>query len=543
MRTTPLTSFKGVEIFPAFSPDGNQVAFVWNGETGDNDDIYLKMIGTDSALRLTHDPGDDFSPTWSPDGRHIAFLRRFKDESAIYTIPALGGAERKLYAAHAPMCLRWTPEGKYLAFSESLPPAPRRIYLLSVETLEPRQLTSMSEPAGADTYFAFSPDGSTLAFVRATSTHVADIYLVSTASGEPQRLTFDNQTVYGLDWTRDGQHIVFASPRGGDYRLWKVPIAGGEPEMLFAGGEGVYFPAIAPQGNRLAYMQQQFEDTNIWQIEMLSPTGPAGQPTQLAFSTRWEEGPHFSPDGQRIAFISLRSGSREVWVCHRDGSSPFKLTAMGGQHTSTPRWSPDGRQIAFDSRPDGYADIYVINVDGGLPYRLTTDPGNDEAPSWSHDGKWVYFRSKRSGSWQVWKVPVEGGEAVQVTKSEGIAAFESTNGRYVYSMKWRTPGIWRMPVEGGEEAQILDRPTPRFWGYWAVSDQGLYFANDDDKGDPVIEFYDFASRRVTRLATLDKKNWTGLLQTGLTVSPDGQTLLYVQQDGNEGDIILVENFR
>ena len=72
----PLTSYPGEERQPSFSPDGNQVAFSWNGEKQDNFDIYVMPISSGNPVRLTTDPAQDTSPAWSPDGRTIAFLRR-----------------------------------------------------------------------------------------------------------------------------------------------------------------------------------------------------------------------------------------------------------------------------------------------------------------------------------------------------------------------------------------------------------------------------------------------------------------------------------
>ena len=88
----PLTTYSGLEYEPALSPDGNQVAFSWNGENKDNFDIYVRLVEGGAALRLTTDPAPDHAPAWSPDGSRLAFLR----DNAIYLIPALGGVERKL---------------------------------------------------------------------------------------------------------------------------------------------------------------------------------------------------------------------------------------------------------------------------------------------------------------------------------------------------------------------------------------------------------------------------------------------------------------
>ena len=86
MRTVPLTSLPGQQRAPTFSPDGNQVAFAWDGETG-NDDIYVQLVGAGTPLRLTTDPASDRNPAWSPDGRFIAFIRFSPPESGISSSP------------------------------------------------------------------------------------------------------------------------------------------------------------------------------------------------------------------------------------------------------------------------------------------------------------------------------------------------------------------------------------------------------------------------------------------------------------------------
>jgi DNA-binding winged helix-turn-helix (wHTH) protein len=96
MRTTPLTSLPGQERHPSFSPDGNQVAFAWDGGNGANQDIYIKVVGVGAPLRLTTHPAADQKPVWSSDGRHIAFVRLSEEGGGIFVIPALGGPERKV---------------------------------------------------------------------------------------------------------------------------------------------------------------------------------------------------------------------------------------------------------------------------------------------------------------------------------------------------------------------------------------------------------------------------------------------------------------
>ena len=90
----PLTTYEGDEDSPSFSPDGNQVAFSWNGEKQDNFDIYLKLIGSPNSVRLTTDPANDMSPAFSPDGRSIGFVRVSNGACHLIFIPSIGGPER-----------------------------------------------------------------------------------------------------------------------------------------------------------------------------------------------------------------------------------------------------------------------------------------------------------------------------------------------------------------------------------------------------------------------------------------------------------------
>ena len=143
---------------------------------------------------------------------------------------------------------------------------------------------------------------------------------------------------------------------------------------------------------------------------------------------------------------------------------------------------------------------------------------------------------------QIWKVPVEGGQATQVTREGGFEGFESTDGKLLYYAKGRlVPGIWQMPVTGGPETPLLDHNNAGYWRLWAVASKGIYFATANEPARPVIEFFNFATRKVTTIATLDKP--LSPTDPGLAVAPNGRSILFAQMDQSGSDLMLVENFR
>jgi Tol biopolymer transport system component/serine/threonine protein kinase len=567
LKVIPLTTLPGVERSPAFSPDGKQVAFAWTGEHDDNFDIYVQLIGVGEPLRLTTSPRRDMSPTWSPDGRYIAFLRGTGEDKGFYMVPALGGAERKLTDAYGweqraalNQAVAWSPAGSTLALvDKSAEDDPWSIYLLSIETGERRKFTTPPTPSDADTTVAFSPDGGTLAFVRSHNVlggdvyfTPGDIYLAPVTGGDPVRLTFGERAIEGLAWTSDGKELVFSSEHGETGRpiLLRVSAAGGAPaRVVERSGDAVFDPAISSQGNRLAFAQMSY-DFNIYRVEVTDqPAGrrKASTPTMLISSTRTESDPRYSPDGQKVVFISNRSGNSNMWVVDADGKNPAQLT--DGLYVDTPAWSPDGHLIAFNSVVGGNSDIYTIGADAGVVRRLTTDPSAETTPSWSPDGNWLYFSSNRTGRAEVWKMAAAGGAAAQLTRGGGFNPVAAPDGRTVYYLHGEEePWLWAVSAEGGAEAPAIDgAPGQVKWmelTNWAVAGRGIYFLEGKLGTGYTLEFFDFETRRTTPLMTLMKLRGprSPFAMIGLTVAPDERSILYAQRDNFALDLMLIENF-
>jgi len=544
VEVVPLVAMKGNQVSPAFSPDGNQVAFAEVGEP-ETAGIYTTVIGGEKSLRLTRDPGD-CCPTWSPDSREIAFVRYSQEEMSFYVVPALGGSEEhRLYTGPANLRtggsrLDWSPDGRVLAFAEPSAKGLRsRIALLSLADLTRLPLTSPPDQE-FDCEPAFSPDGSNVAYTRGRSGGQGrDIFVLPANGGEPRRLTFDNSNGSPV-WTQDGRDIVFSSQRGRLSSLWRVSASGGPPRPLAGVGAVALNPSIPRKGNQLAF-QHVVTSNQIWRINLNDERHALDAPVHVISSRGFNRRPNFSPDGKRVAFESDRLGYSDIWYCDSDGSNCAQLTSLHGT-AGTARWSPDGRYIVFEFQSQRFYQIYVVEVPGGRPRLVPTFPAADNgAPNWSRDGQWIYFYSNHEkGPVQLWKVPFKGGSPVRVTRNGGVYAIESDDGRFLYYSKLEQPGIWKMPLNGGEETRILDKPEGYHWHSWGLARDGIYFLYWSDTPNGKIEFFDFATRKTTPIFGQVRPAPS---HSGLALSPNGRALLYTDDELKDSDLMLVKNFR
>jgi len=566
LEAVPFTSYTGREAEPTFSPDGSHVAFTWDGESQENHDVYVKALGAEQPLRLTTDPARDGSPAWSPDGTRIAFLRDAPGGGAeVRLIPPTGGPERRLSEVQglAHQALTWSPDGLFLAVVDrSSPGDPLGIFVLDTVSGVKRRLTS--SPTNSDILPSFSPDGRTVAFNRTLLARGPFVHVVPVAGGEPRELVPTRFPRGRLAWIPGGREILFAAvPVAGDGgrprpssagraapSLWRVPAGGGQARPL-AGSEGAVDVAVSGDGHRLVYSQETL-DWDIWRLDLRRRGSPGEAQTRFIASTKVEGNPQFSPDGERVAFSSNRSGHLEIWVADREGGHPLRLTSLGG-YAASPRWSRDGKTIAFDFAAEGggSVDIYAISASGGPARRVTTSPAIDATPTWSRDGRSIYFGSNRTGQWQVWRVPTSGeeaGSARQVTRGGGFTAIESTDGKHVYFARRGsgTPdpqnAIWRIPVEGGDEEVVIESYRSTH-GSWDLTAEGIYFVDQRPSTSGmqwVVRFLAFGQQHATEVARLRHPPYLGGPAVG--VSPDGGFLLSTQSQG-ESDLMLVEGFR
>ena len=542
IRIQPVTNAPGSAIFPVFSPDEREIAFLWDGPERKRFDLYVLLIGSDTPLRLTYSAdGVLGAPAWSPDGREIAFSRCNGRDEGVYVVPALGGTERKLTHAGCPDAepgqLAWLPNGQEMLMIDHCPDGGTfDLVVFSLASGDKRCLTYSGRKNTFDSvyHFSLSPDARTVAFVAAAAAPCfGDIYTIPFSGGIPHPLTLGGRcfgdltrSSSALMWTPDSKSIVFVSRQSTLPSLWRVPAHGGTAQRE------TFYPAIgsiSKDGRRLVYPEQTVvEGPAIWRADLKTAVEPVLKNREFIRTQFAEMAPQVSPDSTRIAWRSDRTGYGQIWTSNTNGEAPSQLTHLDW-YSGVPRWSPDGKWIAFNQVADNERQIFIVNSEGMGLRQITHGPYANADSSWSRDGRSIYFSSMRTGSWQVWRHSLDDGAERQITVNGGFDPFESYDGHTVYFSKIYQAGIWSVSASGGTELLVVpDRPQIGYWGYWGISKAGLYVLNTEAKSGPRIEFYEFATRRIFPVFTLAKKPWA--LQSSLSVTGDGKTIYYVLYD-------------
>jgi Tol biopolymer transport system component len=177
------------------------------------------------------------------------------------------------------------------------------------------------------------------------------------------------------------------------------------------------FDSQAPCGNRIAFVSNRTGNTDVFTMNV-NGTGA----TNLTQRSGTDNQPAWSPDCSKIAFSSARGGNTDIYTMNADGSGVQRLTTAGAADTE-PTWSPDGTKIAFVSARTGNTEIFTMTSSGGTQSNVSNNASADTAPDWSPDGVKIAFTSARSGSKQVFKMNASGTNVVRLTTGLGACDF------------------------------------------------------------------------------------------------------------------------
>ena len=402
------------------SPDGGQIAFTYKG------DIYTVDTGGGKARQITSSRGYDTHPVWSPDGKSIAFASDREGSMDVFIVGRDGGVPRRL-TSHSgnevPVAFR---DNDHVLFGAAVMPDAGDMTFPSAQF---PQVYEVSTEGGRPVMFSsvpmedinVSPDGRSFLYhdrkgyedawrKHHTSSITRDIWLCTAAVGRERRFkkitTFDGEDRTPV-WAQDGKSFYYLSERDGSFNIYRSDIEGRNITRLTSHtGHPVRFLSAAKDGtlcygfNGEIYTLKEGEPAKKVAVSIVADTYDRHLVKQLKSSGATEIS--VSPEGKEVAFV-MRG---DVYVT----SVEYKTTK---QITDTPEqerdidFSPDGRSIVYASERDGLWQIYqtsLVNKDDKLftyandfkEERLVNSSYTSFQPQYSPDGKEVAFLQNRT---------------------------------------------------------------------------------------------------------------------------------------------------
>ena len=482
---------------PAVS--ATQIAFVYAG------DIWLTDKAGGVAVRISSPKGEESFPRFSPDGSLLAFTGDYDGNEDIYVMPVTGGLPTRVTHHGAPdRMLGWYPDGKTILYATSMTSPKNRfnqLYRVPAKGGLPEKL-----PVPYGEFGAISPDGKTLAYVPIS----VDFRTWKRYRGgmNPDIWLFDLEKLTARNLTRSpaadsvpmwhGDTLYFLSDRDENKRfnIWACDLKHDKVrQVTFFKEFDVHFPSIGPgdivfeNAGRLYLLDVQTEKYHEVEIRVLTDRAtlkphadnvsghiynatisPSGKRALFEargdiFSAPAEHGvvlnltrtsgiaeryPAWSPDGKWIAYFSDRTGEYELTVRNAETSSTTNqvgeqtLTKLGPGFRYRPQWSPDSKKIGFidqamrinlfdfeartnqvigrqlwlyhdelsrftvgwsaDSRwiawaqdlDDRNSAIALYDCRSNAMHQVTSGVYNDELPTFDPDGKYLFFRTGRT---------------------------------------------------------------------------------------------------------------------------------------------------
>jgi len=291
------------------------------------------------------------------------------------------------------------------------------IWIMNDDGSNKKQLTSADVISG---WPSWSPDGQEIAYWSYNlTTGTCDIWRMRSDGTLKAKLTTDGTFKGPPMWSPRGDRIAYTANQTGNMEVYIINTDGSGKKQLTTGHPAERFVETRvtwhPDGERLYYQVTTFP---------LPPRTFPSIPDDVAFvdifmvnvDTGYERNltPRLhenvrsvSPDGKKMACISLRSPNYGLWVMNDDGTNQTRLT-WDGEGDRAPRFSPDGRKIVYWSlAAEGQPDIWMINVDGSNRTRLTKNSYQDIYPFWSPDGRKIVFESDRAGNFDIWLLSLD----------------------------------------------------------------------------------------------------------------------------------------
>ncbi len=546
---TMFTSLPGTETYPKLSPDGRFIAYIWEDHSRPSD-LFIQSTEDNSLPRrqLTFTDAKELFPSWSPNGYELAFIRLNSTEDCQVLIINVNSLKERYVDScdidqFDGLHLSWSPDGTEIAFANFEDGQNKRgMVIKNLITGARRRLPCHFSCEYFDFDASWSRDGKYIVVNRKTSMMNEELFLYE-ANGETteKQLTSDGGQIVGHTWLKDNKHLIVASNRWGNPRLFKLNIDTLVMDYLqfdiLDDLNNFMFPDM--QGDMLAFATQD-QEFFISKVDLpkLSDTSiPKIAPNTFIKPSDRAFDPTYSKEHKQVAYVSGQTGAYELWSANIKDPRFHQLTKLN-KAVASPKWSPNGKYIAFvvaDYETE-QSSLYLLEVETGHYYPIKTELSDFLVPEWTPDSEYLLVGARSESETRLWKLPIDG-KNPELISDGGIYGKMGPDGKHLYFVKDGEGGLYRQDVRQQQSKLLIPELAEHNWSNWDISSEGIYYLTSNTSVD-MINFYDFKTEEIRPLARLPKLTVAKFGMGLFEIVEETHSLIFVQNNLLIGDIYL-----
>ncbi len=525
------TTAIGSENDPAISNDGKYLIYSKTVKINSSN-LFLIDLTEKKEIQLTYDESIEENIALSNNASHIVFVRREKNNCHVVLLEANeleSYTEKTLFeCGWEDVDLELSNDGKILYYTMvSRPRKQHSIYSYQIETGKTIQLTTIKDfNSQGDRKISLSPDNATLAFLRDKNWNKTILGIFDLSSFDEKELVTTKGWLHSIAWTNDSKSIIYQgssrslsaySLKSNDTREISSVFTKDIQSFAFDNLTQDIYISLGSNQNSINAIANPTTDSHT-----LTPLGQ--MPKSLTQSIETVFFPNFANKSYRLAFMSRKTGSEQIWIREVSGDEHILTNYVDRRSARIMRWSPDDQFILTEND----AEILYIDVKTKKQTILVTAEqyGEIGAATWAQDGLGIYFVSDITGDSQIYYQPLDRTtQPTKITTTGAVIAFATPQDNKLILFKKHKAGLWEFNLKNQQEKLLIEDITDDMYHTVNVTKKGIYYMRVNS---PVM-FYNFKSEESVEVVS-------GPKTLVLSVSFDDKIFAYPEFKNTESSI-------
>lgn len=418
-----------------------QITFVYAG------DIWVAPKAGGTALRLSSPKGEESFPRFSPDGKYIAFSGNYDGNKDVYVMPVTGGLPvRVTHHPYGDTMVDWYPDGNSLLYRSGMESYRTRFDQFYKTSPKGGMPVKLSIPYGV--FASFSADAKHVAFTRLSNDfstwkryrggRAPDVWIFNLQDNSAENITNTDAADSIPMWHKNTVYFISDREKGMKMNLWAYDVKAKKTRKVTNFKDfDVRFPALGPKdiifenGGKLYLMS--LADEKISEVKVNVITDKATLKVYNQDVKNQVRSASLSPSGKRM----LVEARGDIFTIPAKEGITRNLTRTSGVAERYPNWSPDGKWIAYFSDRSGEYSLYTRPADGSGKETLVQSFGKGfrYIPQWSPDSKQLLFLNKKT---EMMLFDLAGKKITVIDKLERIGHFALER----FSVSWSSDNRW-----------------------------------------------------------------------------------------------------